>query len=308
MHKRFKEYFELRGATVSGERAYGVINGYEVNFSGAVPYADNRGGVTLHISFYSFDENRRAIENEIKIFSTKFVSYSFDNYGVQFRITDWTSGKIADKVDEIINKVTEVLKNNNALGSGYCPVCGVPVNEQNSAKRNIEGKQITIDNDCANKINEAITQENLEFENAPNNYFKGFLGALIGAVAGAVIAIILYLVGFYAGISSFVAFFVGVLLYKKFGGKPNKMMLVIVTVTTFVMIMASIMLLYLLAAVGFTEGKYGMFEAFTICMSDVEGFESSFIADMAMTLLFTVVGCVSEIVKTARNIKRSKNI
>lgn len=177
-----------------------------------------------------------------------------------------------------------------------------------ATKRKVNGMVIKLDDDCVNKLNEMIDQENREFEAAPNNYFKGFLGALIGGVVGAVIAIILYFVGFYAGISSFVSFFVGVLLYKKFGGKPDKMMLVIVTATTFVMMISSVLLLYLLAAVGFTEGRYGMFEAFSVCMAQEEGFASSFYADLAMMILFTIIGCVAEIVKTARSIKRSKNI
>lgn len=312
MHKKYKEYFERQNATISGDKAYGVINGYEVNFLGVTPYAENNygnGGVTLHISFYAVDESRRAIENEIKILETKFVRYSFDKFGVQFNVTDWTAGKIADKVGEIINKVSELLNNYNALGSEYCPICGMKLPD-NATKRQVNGMLIAIDDDCVNKLNEIINQENREFEAAPNNYLKGFLGALIGGIAGAIIAILLNIVGFYAGISSFVAFFVGVLLYQKLGGKPNKMMLVIVTVTTFVMMIVAVLSIYIVVA-GMAAAEAGLeisaFQAFSVCMEDRE-FSSLFYVDLAMTLLFTVIGCVAEIVKTARQIKRSKNI
>lgn len=133
---------------------------------------------------------------------------------------------------------------------------------------------------------------------------------MIGGVAGAVIAIILNIVGFYAGLSSFVAFIVGVLLYKKFGGKPNKMMIVIVSATTFVMMIIAVLAIYLVVAgIAATEAGVNInaFEAFKICMEDKD-FSTAFIADMTMTLLFTVIGCVSEIVKTARDIQRKKNI
>lgn len=312
MHKKYKEYFESQNATVSGDKAYGVINGYEVNFLGVIPYAEanyGSGGVTLHITFYSMDEGRRAIENEIKILETKFVHYSFDKFGVQFNVTDWTAGKIANKIGEIINKVSEILKNYNALGSEYCPICGMKLPE-NAVKRQVNGMLIAIDDDCVNKLNEIIDQENREFEAAPNNYLKGFLGALIGGIAGAVIAILLNIVGFYAGISSFVAFFVGVILYKKFGGKPDKIMLVIVTATTFVMMIVAVLSIYIVIA-GMAAAEAGRnisaFEAFAICMENTE-FSSLFYVDLIMTLLFTVIGCVAEIVKTARQIKRSKNI
>lgn len=195
MHKKYKEYFERQGALVQGAKAYGVINGYDVNFMGAIPYAEanyGSGGVTLHVSFYALEENRRAIESEIKILETKFVHYSFDKFGVQFSITDWTAGKIANKVEEIINKVSEILNNNQALGSGHCPICGNSLSAD-ATKRQVNGMTITLDDDCVNKLNEIIDRENREFEAAPNNYLKGFLGALIGGVAGAIVAIILLL-------------------------------------------------------------------------------------------------------------------
>lgn len=310
MHKKYKEYFESHGAIVSGDKAYGVINGYEVNFLGIIPYASENygnGGVTLHITYYAVDESRRAIESEFKILETKFVRYSFDKFGVKFVITDWTAGKIANKIEEIINKVSEILNNYNALGSAYCPICGMALPE-NATKRLINGMAIKLDDDCVNKLNEMIDQENREFEAAPNNYFKGFLGALIGGVVGAVVAILFYLVGFVSAISSFVAFFIGVLLYKKFGGKPNKMMLVIVTATTFVCMVASVVSIYLYTA-GVAGAEYGLgaVEAFAVLMEDAE-FSGLFYTDLALTILFCILGCVFEVVKTARGIKRSKNI
>lgn len=312
MHKKYKEYFESHGASVGSDKAYGIINGYEVNFTGVVPYASEsygNGGVTLHITFYAVDENRRAIESEFKILETKFVHYSFDKFGAKFVITDWTAGKIANKIEEIVNKVSEILSNYNALGNGYCPICGMALPE-NATKHKVNGMAIRLDDDCVNKLNEIIDQENREFESAPNNYFKGFLGALIGGVVGAVVAVLFYLAGFVSAISSFVAFFIGVLLYKKFGGKPNKIMLVIVTATTFVCMIASVLSIYLYAA-GVAGAEYGLgaIEAFTALMiADDPQFANLFYTDMALTILFCILGCVFEIVKTARDIKRSKNI
>lgn len=304
MHKRLKEYFEQNNLTINGNNAYGVLNGYQVNCTALNP-------VTIHFAFYANEQQKNAIADAVKMITDKNTQYVFDKFGLSISVTDvWSMGKIADKAINLSNEICNILTNNGALGIGYCPVCGMTATEQNSRQRNINGNLITIDDDCANQINEAITQENLEFENAPNNYLKGFAGAVIGAVAGAIVAIILNIVGFYAGISSFVSFFVGVLLYKKFGGKPNKMMLVIVTATTFVMMIIAVLAIYVTVA-GIAAAEAGLdisaFEAFSICMEDGE-FAGAFYADLGMTLLFTVVGCVSEIVKTARSIKRNKNI
>lgn len=305
MYKIWKEFFEQNNLKIENNCAYGVFNEYEVNYTVLNP-------IIIHIAFYAAEEQKNTIANEIKLIADKNTKYEFDKFGVALSVTNLysTVGKMVEKTTKLSEDIIGILKNSGALGAGHCPICGVYTTEQNSHMRNIDGLHVTIDDDCANSINEMITRQNLEFDNAPNNYFKGFLGALIGGVAGAVIAIILNIIGFYAGLSSFVAFIVGVLLYQKFGGKPNKMMIVIVTATTFVMMILAVMSIYLfIAGVAATEAGVSLnaFEAFAVCMKEEE-FARMFYADLAMTLLFTVVGCVSEIVKTARNIKRSKNI
>ena len=305
MHKTFQEFFDQNNLTVNNNSAHGVLNGYEVNYS----INNLSAPLKVHIAFYATEEQKNAITNALKVNTDKATFYFLDKYGITISVNNvWGMGKTAEKLIRLSKDLCDILTNNGALGAGYCPICGRYTTAENSRARNIDGNLITIDDDCANQINEAITQDNLEFENAPNNYLKGFVGALIGAVAGAVVAIILNIVGFYAGISSFVSFFVGILLYRKFGGKPNKMMIVIVTVTTFVTMILAVLAIYVaLAGIAAIDTQYSVFEAFSICMADEE-FSSAFYVDLAMTLLFTVVGCVSEIVKTARDIKRSKNI
>lgn len=304
MHKTFQEFFDQNNITVNKNSAHGVLNGYEVNY-----FINNLSApLKAHFAFYATEEQKNAILNAIKVNADKTTFYFLDKYGITISVNNvWGMGKTAEKLIRLSKELCDVLSTNGALGAGSCPICGRFTTAENSRERNIDGKLITIDDDCANQINEAITQDNLEFESAPNNYFKGFLGALIGAVAGSVVAIILYVIGFYAGISSFVSFFVGILLYKKFGGKPNKMMIVIVTATTFVMMILAVLAIYVTIAGVIVDDSNSAIEAFRIYMQDEEN-ARGFYADLAMTMLFTVVGCVSEIVKTARSIKRSKNI
>lgn len=294
MHRAFKEYFEQNNMTIFADGAHGEYNGYEVNFFLSNP-------VKVHIAFYCTDEQKKAIINVIKENRDKSAMYFIDKYGITISVNNvWGMEKTAEKIIRLMGDVCSILANNGALGVGYCPICGKTTAEKSRAC-NVGGKLITLDSECASQVNDTVT-------NAPNNYLKGFVGALIGAAAGAVVAIILNIIGFYAGISSFVSVFVGILLYQKFGGKPNKMMLVIVTVTTFVMMIIAVLSIYLvIAASAAVEAGVSIsaFEAFSICMEDKEsGFPSAFYTDLIMTLLFTIVGCVAEIVKTARSIKR----
>ena len=71
-----------------------------------------------------------------------------------------------------------------------------------------------------------MRKKDKNFEETPNNYGKGVLGLLLGALIGAVSYVILFMLGFISAISAFLSIMLGSLFYKKFGGKPNKVMVV----------------------------------------------------------------------------------
>lgn len=303
MNGKIKKELERLGLNGNGNHFYGALYGYETNVS-----VSNL--VLVNVSLYKTPEQQNAIQHDLLQIKTNFLNWQWNNYGITISVSGWTYGTIVKNLESQLKSICEILTKNGALGVGYCPVCGKELDFENTKKCMIDGNTISIDNDCIQKINEVISQENAEFDAAPNNYLRGFLGALIGGVTGAVIAIILNLVGFVSAISAFVAFFVGILLYKKFGGKPNKMMLVIVTVTTFVCMILSVLSIYIVAS-GIAARQNGLdisaIDAFKIVMEDEKG-SRMFWADMALTILFTVIGCVFEIVSQARKIKRQKNI
>ena len=117
----------------------------------------------------------------------------------------------------------------------------------------------------------------------------------------------LYLVGFVASISSVVAVVVGARLYCKFGGKKNKMMLVIVTATSIVCVMASVLIIYVVAA-GMAAAEAGVdlsaFGAFTYLLANEEEFARSFYANLLMMGLFAILGVVFEVVAMRKMIQR----
>ena len=304
MNGKIKKELERLGLTSNGNRFYGALYGYETN-----AYV-NMYGLFVNVSMYKTVEQQDAIQHDLLLVKTKYTNWQWNNYGLTFILTDITMGALAKKLETMLTSFYETFAKNGALGVGYCPVCGKQLDLEATKKCLIDGNSISIDNDCVDKINATITSENAQFDAAPNNYLRGFAGALIGGIAGAAIAIILQLVGFISAISAFVAFFVGILLYKKFGGKPNKMMLVIVTVTTFACMILSVVCAYIMVS-GIEATKAGLdmsaIDAFKYVMRNEE-VSRTFWADMAMTVLFTVLGCVWEIINNARKIKRQKNI
>ena len=307
MFGKTKQALLNMGLQASGNSYYGALYGYETNAS------INLYGMIFIVSMHRTPDQQSAIQHDLLVLKTKFINWQWNNYGITLSITDWTQKTMLKKLETLLQSIYQVFEKNGALGVGYCPVCGKALDFDSTKKCLIDGAAISIDNDCVDKINAAISADNEQFDAAPNNYFKGFCGALIGGIAGAAVSVVLAILGFISAISVFVAFFVGILLYKKFGGKPNKMMLVIVTATTFVCMIASILGIYLtVCAIGAAEAAWEgveitTVEYFKLMMSEQE-FAREFWSNIAMTALFTVVGCVLEIINHARKIKRQKNI
>lgn len=310
MNKKYAAYFTECGMTVNGNRAYGIVSGYEVNV--LYQALDTVSPVLLYISCYTTDEQKRAIEAEIRNAAIKFCKTTFSAYGLIVGLNGMTASGLLKRLPDLFNLFFEILGRNGALHSGFCPVCGNELTEENAKKCTvIDGITVTLDGDCVNSINSVITAENVEYEQAPNNYGRGFAGALIGGLVGALIAAALYAVGFIAAISSFVSIVLGTFLYGKFGGKKNKMMVVIVSVTTVVFMLVSVVAIYIiatgLALVG-TDAEMGAVEAFVTLMRTEPQFAIGFWGDIILTLVFTALGIGYEIFVLLKKVKRPTQI
>ena len=309
MIKKFENFFSNYGMTINKNFAYGTINGYETN---ATIIMSDTAPLRMHISFYATDEQHRKIEAAINNLKPKYFNMKFTLYGMSLGFSYITVNSLLKKLPDTLNAICAILSENGALNSAFCPVCGESLNESNSKKCNIDGFTIKLDNDCVNKINNVINTENQDFRNAPNNYLKGFVGALIGGAVGAVITIIFFMIGLIASLSAFVSVALGAFLYQKFKGKPNVMMIVIVTVTTFVCLCATVLGLYMVVALGLSieadpSIQITAMEAFKIWMQNAE-FARGFYGNLATVLAFSALGAGYEIYALNKKIKRQKNI
>ncbi|MDD6980649.1 MAG: hypothetical protein PUJ21_02760 [Clostridia bacterium] len=309
MNKKIQQFFSQYGFQFSGNDGYGIIDGFETNLHyGAMT---TTYPVQLHFSCFLSEQQATAIVNQLLAEKHKYLAASATPYGFSLGLNDLTVGKLVAKLPEILKSVCNLLKEHGALGIGYCPVCGSVLDFESGKKCNVDGSIITIDGDCVDKINAAITQANAEFNQAPNNYFRGFLGALVGGVAGVIVSVIFYLFNFISAISSFVAFFLGSFLWTKFGGKRDKMMVFIVTVTTVVMMVLSVLGIYVVAS-GAAAVEAGVdmtaIEAFTFLLEEDAEFATGFATDMILTLVFCALGCGYEIFALAKKVKRADTI
>lgn len=309
MNKKLSALFTERyGLTVDKNTAYGKIRDYEVN--AAVSTMDTAYPVRLFISFYATDEQKRSMDAAIGNLALKSFKSAFSRYGLTLGFNGFTMGQLLKRLPDALDKIFDIVAENGAMTSAYCPVCGKPLEEGTSKKCNIEGATVTIDNECVETINKEISAENKDFDDAPNNYLKGFIGALIGGLAGAAISVLLNFLGIVSAISAVVAVILGAFLYQKFHGKPNKMMILIVSVTTLVLMLATIPIIYITsAAIAANEVNANLtaIEAFMFCMEDAE-FAAMFYTDLALVFIFTALGIGFEVYTLSKKIKRKNNI
>lgn len=302
MNKQFTQFLEQNGISVKQNRAYGAFKGFEANFLQA-----DATSLLVRISFFAEAEQRGNIMRTLISQNTANFLAETTETGVLLRLKMKTFGK-SEEWKERLTNVIDVLNVNGALGVGYCPACGKELNFDECKKCQVDGWVTTLCEDCTEKLNSEIRAENAAFDSLPNNYLRGFGGAVVGALIGCAMAVVLYLVGFISALSSVVAVLVGTLLYQKFGGKPNKIMLVIVSATSVALMLASTFGIYLVACkIAFDEAgaNVSAMEAFVTCMNDSE-FSSSFVSDMLMTALFTAIGVGIEIFDTSKKIHRNK--
>lgn len=291
---------------VTGNNAYGVLNGYETNAS--ISNYDTFNPLKIHVSYYGTTEQKSAVEAGLRNAGFKNFSYQSTPYGLYIGLSDITLGRLTKRLPDILNSVCQIIYDNGGLGKDYDPFSGKILNAETSTKAKIDNLTISLCKDSIAGINSVIDAENKDFKEAPNNYLKGFLGALIGAVVGAGLSVIINIIGYISAYTSVIAVLLGAFLFQKFGGKPDKMMIIIVAATTLVLMLASIVLAYIISAgIAGKEYGYGIIESFKICMSDAV-YSRSFYCDLALTFVFSALGVGVEIFYLLKKIKRKKNI
>lgn len=308
MNKHFQAFFESYNMSVEKNSAYGKIRGYEV--SALIDSFDNVSPLKLHVSFYATDEQRRNIETSIRNLALKFFNMHFTPYGLSLGFNGITVRGMLGKLPDILDNIFNIISQNGATTAEYCPVCGNRLGEAEYKQCNIDGFKITIDTACVETINAVISEENKDFNEAPNNYLMGSVGAVIGGIVGAALAIGLYMLGYVSALSAIVSVVLGAFLFQKFHGKPDKVMIIIVSVITLVFMIASIFGIYIVAA-GIAANEEGLYisaiDAFGICMENEE-FSRIFYLDLALSVVFSAVGIGLEIAVLAKQIKRKQNI
>lgn len=305
MNKKINEYFASKGFTIGSNSFYGTVDGYEVNVTFTQTY------VLVHISLYGEDENKKNLAVGLKATNKRINNIMPTILGVNICITNFTYKLLLTDLDNVFSILGKLATENNLLGVGYCPFCGEPLTEENTKTIDTHFGKITLEEKCIQSINTAIEQENKDFANRPNNYLKGFFGAVIGALAGVILYVILFLIGVISAFSSLLAIILGVYLYKLFGGKPNYVMIGMTTGVSLVSILLTFLVLYIVAATGLcveANINFTGIDALKYCLENSAEFKAGFIQDIITNIVFLALGTGYALYSTSKSIKRINSI
>ena len=307
MNKKLAAALQQHGMTVTGNSAYGTVQGYEMSLRAPSPM--EQSAYFLHVSFYASEEKKQEAANEIARFGNK-LRVENSAYGLTITLPQpvFTLNPLIEAIGVLFEKLPALFKQKEIPGADVCPYDGNPMTE-NSRRCVMNGFFVTLNNDCIGSINKAIEEENRLFANAPNNYLQGICGALVGGVVGAALVIALYFMEYVASISAIIAVMLGAFLYRKFGGKPNAVMIVIVSVISLIFILIGYYAAVIIDIISEFSLDFGSAaEWLNLSLAEDPEFSKWFYTNLALLLVFTALGIGVMIFSLVRQIKRPKNI
>ena len=309
MNKNFfyKDYFQSIGLEEKPCGFFGEYRGYEISIYPGQKYGYVIG---IFIAFNASQETKNNIISQLADKKIKFSKFIPTKLGMSCLLTGLTVASLGKHISSIIESVFDVISSNDAKGVGYCPLCGNPLTEDNKVTHLINDCYVSLDKDCLDSLVNEVERENKAFADAPNNYLKGFGGAILGALAGGLLHYIFFSLGLVSVWSSVVGVVLGAYLYKKFGGKPNTMMVVIPVFTTIVIMLGITHLLYVNLATNYVNVKNIKVQgsAFNYLMKKMPEFKKEYSGNMILTAVFSIIGGVIEAFDVARRIRRETHI
>ena len=262
---------------------YGEYKGYEITLHVV------QQGLELYLNCFAPQTVKvKACNIFIETVNKSLTNATLSPFGLHLITNGMTANSSIEKLQNKLDAVINYLNENDAKGVGFCMETGEETFYLETIKLN--DVYVTLTKERVEKLNEEINKANEEFEQVPNNYFKGIVGAFIGVGIACIAWIVLYFLGFFSVITAVLAVFLGNYFYVKMGGKANNNKTIIVAIISLVMLLLTCLFLYLYYARIYMEMDHiTNLTPFEFIMSDVD-MKAAFTSDMIMNAIFTVIG------------------
>ena len=162
--------------------------------------------------------------------ANKIKKYEWLVNGVKITFQEILKPYSMGKIENLLQELVEYLSDKHPDHKLKCQKCGEP---KESDTYCVNNTAMFICNGCFSEIESNINNENMELQYIPNNYLRGFTGALLFSIPGILLTIIfLVFLNRLAAVSALVYVILGIKGYKKFKGKLSPFGAFIITGAT----------------------------------------------------------------------------
>lgn len=277
---------------------YGSVNGYQMCLSINIYEANS---FKTFIFFKNNEELQKKLNDFVitKYKELKLVTFNISETGLFFAVQTITKKGGYANQKAALEAITSFLKENEVHGDEYCPICDELMETKETITLN--GVKFNVCPSCKEQLKDQLIKEEAAYEAAPNNYFRGFLGAAVGGLLGALVWVF---VGVVLGmILAIVAFLISWLAgqgYTKAKGKQNFMKIASSAIVTIIYVAVSMVLVYVIS---FQKEGVDFFASL-----DVPEVMTAFISDLATSLLFGGLGILWSYTSMKKSLHKKQSI
>lgn len=210
--------------TDNGSLAYGIIK------NTLVAFCDGNNEKLLYLSFaekLSEEDKEKILSWEKKGYATKIDFPEEDLFNAIFHFREIFAPFKIEKIKEIIMDITDYFYEKYPEAVLKC--CGKDCESDTDIKiYNLGSSIVLLCPSCANKIQKSMDEAYEDFNNEPNNYLSGTIGALLCAIPGVIVTFIFFLLERLTALSGAVYYLLAMKGYKWLKGKFNKVGVLIV--------------------------------------------------------------------------------
>lgn len=285
---------------------YGKLNGFQVsgNLNGMT---GSYCTVNVHLSEEAAEKVAAWVENNKKKYGILNPAYSTNSVHCTINPLFGLTKKFIAFMEDITVFLADVAT------PDCCPFCGEPLEESGDIRLvGTYGRMFRAHEHCFDEYVEQVANGEAEAAKAPNNTLRGLLGAVVGALAGCVLWVLLYFIGYIAVIAAALASFGAAFLWGKFGGKNNKIKIVVVWAVTIVMMLLAMLVAYCIevqmvineiVAEGGEAVTYNAFEGFVYLLRELPSFRNAVLVDTLVSFLFIVIANICTTVSVLKTQK-----
>ncbi|MDR2133029.1 MAG: hypothetical protein LBP30_06760 [Clostridiales Family XIII bacterium] len=245
--RKFGKEFGLKrtGSMVLGEVKNCFVRVYE-----------DDGKVLEVLSPEMDDEDKEAISNILK--QNKVKNHELSEDGIKIKFTEIVRSGAIGKIRIVMAGVTEYFERKYPGEKPRCQRCGL---KKDAEAYCVGGESPYLCHGCLKAVENELNKANLEYQEQPGNYLRGFVGALLFSLPGiAVTALIFIFLDRLAALSAALYIFLAVKGYRVFKGKISPVGAVFVTAVGIIMTGVGVVAAYSAEVLLYVWEEWGVFQ------------------------------------------------